>query len=189
MTEGISGRAFRDPDQYYSCALRALADEGYEKLTIKRLCSALDVTSGSFYYHFGSWRGFVEGLVDYVDASQSAVLAAHNFGEQDPLSDVRAVRDLTVALNHKAEAALRAWSLNDDTVRTGMHRIDDRRYKTVLKTVRRVAGNTRRSAVLADLGMAMLIGYQHMLYAGRTVDAERMFDQYVELVMSHRRVC
>lgn len=173
-------------DEYYRCALQVLSEDGHEGLSIGRLCSMLGVTSGSFYHHFGSWDGFVEALLDFEESRQVGVLRRRNFGTQGAHHDISMLRDLTVSLHHRAEAALRAWSLNNDIVRAGMGRIDDRRYKTVLRVVQEIVGDRRQAKLLTDLGTAMLIGYQQMVITGGVTAADVLFDEYVNLVFSHQ---
>jgi AcrR family transcriptional regulator len=173
-------------EQYYGCALQVLSDTGYESVNIGRLCTTLGVTSGSFYHHFGSWDGFVEALIDFEENRQVAVLRELNFGTMGPETDFAMLRDLTVSLNHRAEAALRAWSLSNDVVRAGMGRIDDRRYKTVVKVVREIVGNNKQATLLTDFGMAMVIGYQHMVITSDVTAADKLFDEFVNLVFSHK---
>jgi AcrR family transcriptional regulator len=174
-------------EQYYKCALEVLADEGHKSLNIGRLVKTLGVTSGSFYHHFGNWDGFVEALLDYEESRQANVLRQQNFGSDGADVDIDTLKNLTVSLNHRAEGALRAWSLSDDTVRKGMHRIDQRRYKTVRNVVREIVGDAKKAQLLTDLGMAMLIGYQQMVITGNVTGADLLFDEYVKLVFTYRR--
>jgi AcrR family transcriptional regulator len=174
-------------EQYFQCAVRILADEGYESLIIGRLVGALGVTSGSFYHHFGSWDGFVEALLDFEENRQVDILRRQNFGTGGAEADIATLRNLTVSLNHRAEAALRAWSLNSAIVRAGMGRIDARRYKTVHNVVRAIVGDTKKAKVLTDMGTAMLIGYQQMVVTGDVTSAELLFDEYVHVVFSYQR--
>ena len=110
--------------QYFDTALTILADTGFKGLNIGRLCETLGVTSGSFYHHFGSWQDFVDEFLAAWEGGQATVLRELDFGRGNWTSDVDAMRKLTLGLNHEAEAAIRAWSANDESVRVVQQRMD-----------------------------------------------------------------
>lgn len=175
-------------EAYFERAFEVLADDGYEALNIGRLCGALGVTSGSFYHHFGSWDGFVHALLAYEQNRQVSALKRQDFGTGGAQTDVATLLNLTIGLNHRAEAALRAWSLNNAVVRERMAQIDQSRHRTVFNVVHEIVGDRNKATALTDLGMAILIGYQHMTVAGQVTEAERLFQEYVVLVLGNHPV-
>src|SRR4051812_50185194 len=110
---------------YFEAALDVLARHGFTELNVGRLCRDLGVTSGSFYHHFGGWPGFVKQLLDHWENRQVLILRQRNFGTGGPSADFAELMDLTLGLPHAAEAAIRAWAMNDETVRTAQKRVDE----------------------------------------------------------------
>ncbi|ALE79138.1 hypothetical protein WY02_12605 [Pseudonocardia sp. AL041005-10] len=100
-------------EQYYDAAMSILAREGAAGLKIGPLCRSLGVTSGSFYHHFGGWAGFVRGLLRYWEAEQTDRIVELARATADPVERIDVVKQLTVALRHDAEAAIRAWAQID----------------------------------------------------------------------------
>lgn len=172
--------------QYFDTALTILADTGFKGLNIGRLCETLGVTSGSFYHHFGSWHDFVDEFLASWEGGQAKVLNELDFGRGTWTTDIDAMRKLTLGLNHEAEAAIRAWSANDETVRAVQQRMDALRGETVGRAVARVVADPHTAAVLTSFGLAMLVGYQQLSQSNKP-SIDEMLDEYVRLINSHIR--
>ncbi|MBB4685703.1 TetR/AcrR family transcriptional regulator [Amycolatopsis jiangsuensis] len=172
--------------QYFDTALAVLAADGFAGLTVGRLCRDLGVTSGSFYHHFGGWPGFVDSLLEFWAQRQVRILAAGHFGSAGPVADFAALMELTLGLPHEAEAAIRAWSMNDETVRAAQKRVDDARVRTVGRAVRGLIGDRALARTLTSLGLAMLVGHQQLLAEGTDSDLAALLAEYTRLVHSRR---
>ncbi|HJT96094.1 MAG TPA: TetR/AcrR family transcriptional regulator [Mycobacterium sp.] len=171
-------------DQYFEYGLQLLAESGFKDLTVGVLCSGLGVTSGSFYHHFGSWKGYVDALLDYWANRQVVILRQMSFGKGGS-DDVEKLRQLTLDLHHEAEAAIRAWGANDESVRAVQRRVDDARRKTVQKAIADVVGDKALAKALTSLGMSMLVGYQQLSAAGHRDDLAVLLDEFIRLIGSH----
>ncbi|MEV4055938.1 TetR/AcrR family transcriptional regulator [Amycolatopsis sp. NPDC049688] len=169
---------------YFGAALDLLAEHGFTELTVGALCRALGVTSGSFYHHFGGWPGFVAQLLDHWENRQVRILRERNFGTGGPSADFAALMDLTLGLPHEAEAAIRAWARNDETVRAVQKRVDDARVRTVGRVVEAIVGDCALARTLTSLGMAMLVGHQQLASAGEHGELTELLGEYTRLVHS-----
>lgn len=172
-------------EQYFESALEALAELGFTGLNIGMMCKKFGVTSGSFYHHFGSWHGFVDALLSYWENRQVVILRDVEFGAGPPEEDIESLRRLTLGLHHEAEAAIRAWAANDESVREVRNRVDDARRKTVYKAVLRVVGDRATAKVVTSLGMSMLVGYQQVAADGGYAPLDKLLDEFVRLIYSH----
>ncbi|MEC3982368.1 TetR/AcrR family transcriptional regulator [Amycolatopsis sp. H20-H5] len=171
--------------QYFETALDVLAESGFPGLTIGRLCAACGVTSGSFYHHFGGWPGFVVALLEFWEDRQALLLRELAFGTGGPEADFAALMRLTHGLRHRAEAAIRAWAMNEETVRAAQKRVDEARLKTVGKVIGGLVGDAVTAKVVTAFGMAMLVGHQQLASAGEDTDLGELLDEYTRLVHSH----
>ncbi|MGW4487547.1 TetR/AcrR family transcriptional regulator [Amycolatopsis sp. NPDC004368] len=174
-------------ERYFAAALDVLAADGFAGLNVGRLCRDLGVTSGSFYHHFGGWATFVDELLAFWENRQVLILAAGDFGTSDPTTDFAALMDLTLGLPHKAEAAIRAWAANDESVRAAQKRVDAARLKTVGRAVKDLVGDAALARTLTALGLAMLVGHQQLAAAGENGDLAELIAEYTWLV--HARRC
>ncbi|WP_433715754.1 TetR/AcrR family transcriptional regulator [Nocardia sp. CA-084685] len=174
-------------EQYFDTALEVLAELGFKGLNIGVLCRRLGVTSGSFYHHFGSWQGFVDALLEHWENRQVIILRTLNFNQGNPDDDIRAMSDLAAGLHHAAEAAIRAWAANDESVNLALKRVDESRRRTVHKSIKGVVGDEETTAVVTALGMSMLIGYQQIAAGGEDISLDQLLAQYARLIYSHAR--
>jgi AcrR family transcriptional regulator len=169
---------------YFDGALEVLAEHGFTELNVGRLCRGLGVTSGSFYHHFGGWPGFVEQLLEHWENRQVRILRERNFGAGGPAADFAALMDLTLGLPHEAEAAIRAWAMNDETVRAAQKRVDSARLRTVGRAVKGIVGDAELARTLTSLGMAVLVGHQQLASAGEHSELATLLAEYARLVHS-----
>ncbi|WP_433754757.1 TetR/AcrR family transcriptional regulator [Nocardia sp. CA-135398] len=174
-------------EQYFDTALEVLAELGFKGLNIGVLCRRLGVTSGSFYHHFGSWQGFVDALLEHWENRQVIILRTLKFNQGNPDDDIRAMSDLASGLHHAAEAAIRAWAANDESVNLALKRVDESRRRTVHKAIKGVVGDEETTAVVTALGMSMLIGYQQIAAGGEDISLDQLLAQYARLIYSHAR--
>lgn len=173
-------------EAYFAAALDVLAKHGFTELNVGRLCRALGVTSGSFYHHFGGWPGFVEALLVFWEHRQIRILREGSFGAGGPSADFAVLMDLTLGLHHEAEAAIRAWAMNDEAVGAVQKRVDEARLATVGKAVKGIVGDPALARTLTSLGMAMLVGHQQLAAAGEHSVLSDLLAEYTRLV--HSRV-
>ena len=175
-------------ERYFETALDALARVGFKDLNIRLLCTTLGVTSGSFYHHFGNWKGFVDALFAHWEHRQERILRDLAFGQRGPADDIEALRKLTLGLPQAAEGAIRAWGMNDRSVREVQHRVDHARQKTVEKAILRIVGDAKSARVVTSVGMAMLVGYQQLAVSGEDqADLEQMLNEYLERMVFSRQ--
>lgn len=175
-------RASVSKEQYFEGAFEQLAEVGFTGLNINSMCKALGVTSGSFYHHFGSWQGFVDAFLVYWEQRQEKILREMSFGQTGAEEDLKSLRKLTLGLHHGAEAAIRAWAMNDDAVRAVQKRVDRARRKTLSKSIERLIGEKSTAKSIATAGAAMLIGYQQMVASGEQASLEQILDELNLLV-------
>lgn len=171
-------------ERYFEAALDLLAESGFAGLNIGTLGKRLGVTSGSFYHHFDGWPGFVGALLEFWAQRQVRILRELDFGSGGPEADFAVLMSLTRGLRHRAEAAIRAWAANDETVRAAQKRVDDARVKTVGKVVADLIPDRRRAEVVTSLGLAMLVGYQQVAAGGGFTDLGEILDEYTRLVLA-----
>jgi AcrR family transcriptional regulator len=173
------------PEQYFQAAMAILAAEGAAGLKIGTLCRALGVTSGSFYHHFEGWPGFVAGLLEYWESEQTQRIARLAQANPEPFGRVDLLKQLATGLPHDAEAAIRAWATLDTEVDKVQRRVDAERQAVVQGVLAGVIEDQEAAAKLAELGMAILVGFQQL---GKPPDTERLaflFDEYQSLILRY----
>lgn len=115
-------------DDWIQAGFTVLADGGPNALRIGRLCEQLDVTKGSFYWHFtdmGEYRAALAnawgGLHDHRRRR------FEDIRETDPRARLKLMMQTLVRPDQSAlERSMRIWALTDPTVMESVQRSDRR---------------------------------------------------------------
>ena len=167
----------RSRDDYLATGLDLLADGGESAVTIAALCGRLGVTKGSFYHHFADVGAFHDALLGFWEE-----------GTRRAISEARAVADsrrrltvlkqLAVDAHHEAEGAIRAWGRSYEPAAAVVRRVDTAREAHLVESFRARGLSPARARRLARIGLATLIGTQHMEDPVDRRRLLRVFDEY-----------
>jgi AcrR family transcriptional regulator len=175
-------------DDYFAAALDVLATRGHGALKISSLCTAIGVTTGSFYHYFGSWDGFVEELLADWEQEKTQRIFALAAAEPDRVARVRKIKKLALTLPHEAETAIRAWGHTNPIVARVQRRVDQERLDAVRSVVLGVVPNRREAEQLAVMGISLLVGLQQWRSPVDRKELAHVLDDYEQLVISRATV-
>lgn len=104
-----------------------LRREGHGGLKADRLAKALNVTRGSFYWHFNSLKDFHTALLDTwrQDVTEAAITELSELPENRTQLTTLLSRSLKAPQD--AEAAMRSWALVDPLVAQALIEVDNLR--------------------------------------------------------------
>jgi AcrR family transcriptional regulator len=166
----------RKPD-YFEAGLELLASGGIGAVTISALCYRLGVTKGSFYHHFSSQTVFQDEILAYW-ATERADQLMPLIEAMDPIERLEALKRGAVALRHESESAIRAWARTNTAAAATQARVDHDREMHLAGFLADAGIPRERAALLARIGMSILIATQQL---ERPVDRKRLmaaFDEY-----------
>ena len=150
------------PADYYDAALELISVDGFDTLTIAKVCARLRITHGSFYHHFGGLAEFESGLIGHWEREHGSRLVEVAEQEPDPVARLSLLKSLSVDLPHGAEVAIRAWSANHPHARESQDRVDAARIATVQDTLLELGLGPDAAAQLARTCCAVLVGAQQL---------------------------
>jgi AcrR family transcriptional regulator len=169
-------------EDYFEAALDLVANEGFEALTIVRLCGALNVTAGSFYHHFRGSTDFLEALYGYWEDEHALRLVVEARAVQEPDARLTVLKTRAAQLPHASEAAIRAWSRSHPDVAAVQRRVDAARIEVVLDTLQELGLPLPQARLLADIAIAVLVGTQEIIHAdsrGHMTEVFAMLEQWL----------
>ena len=115
-------------DDWVKAGFEILAEEGITALKIDRLCSRLDVTKGSFYWHFSDIAGYratlIEAWGELRDDDRSHFADMSSIPPRERLSQM--MSSLLGARHWTLERAMREWARTDDAVAASVRAADQR---------------------------------------------------------------
>ena len=173
-------------DDWVAAGFEIIAEEGITALKIDRLCNRLEVTKGSFYWHFTDIAGYRATLVaawgELRDDDRRHFTGMSDLAPRERLSQMMSA--LAGARQWTLERAMREWARTDDAVAASVRAADQR----VLDAVRQAFVDHGFDAEDADLRanatFAAGIGFLHL--SGQTPNAKGLAhrERFLDLMLS-----
>lgn len=166
-------------------ALAALAEGGIDAVRVERLAKVLDVSKGSFYWHFADRAELLSALLDLWDRDFTQQLIDNAAGLPSARQRVEALArealDTTVMgvdVAH-AEAAVHAWAAQDVKAAERMRAAEEVRVNYLRTELKTLGLSVSQATTMAKILYLALIG----LYAARRYNPELADDDaYLKLV-------
>ncbi|MGX9788961.1 TetR/AcrR family transcriptional regulator [Mycobacterium sp. MMS18-G62] len=177
------GRRLTDED-WIQTGFVILAETGPNALRVDALCKRLNVTKGSFYWHFADMQTYRTALID--------AWANLNDEHRRPFEDMRDVeprerlalmlRTWVTPQQWDLERAMRAWALTDETVLASVQRSDRRILRAITQAFADVGflpeDAALRATVLVATGIGFLQGSTSVGYA-----LEEMRERFLDFML------
>lgn len=173
-------------DDWIQAGFDVLAEGGPNALRIGRLCERLDVTKGSFYWHFPSRDALLQAALERWERVEQEEV----FGQLEAIADPRErLRALFQLVAHEAKSHViyseLLKALDHPAVAPVIGRVSQRRFEWLAASFRQ-AGLSRTDAQhRARLAYAAYVGF---LQLGMQLRQTRLqhdeFEAYVEHVMA-----
>jgi AcrR family transcriptional regulator len=169
-------------DDWLDAAFRAAVEHGFDGVRVLTLADTLQVTRGSFYWHFKDHATLIEAL---VERWQSRELEAHqrleHAGSADPAQALEILLDQALAHggedldNMRFELALRALGRRDTHVASLMRNMDDLRIALFKRKFMALVQDDKTAAELATLFYLSVVGSFHALIQPHMRSASKQF--------------
>ena len=124
-----------DAQAWIAAAFDALAAGGIDALRVEPLAKALDITKGSFYWHFADRRALIDAMLTSWAAGRIAAIRAQALDRGAPAAVLRALVDL---YTHRAntrglaiELAIRSLARSDGEAARAVRSVDRERLRQV----------------------------------------------------------
>ena len=143
LLESVARRGSKPREQqqlarldWLQCALQLFVNEGIDALRITRLADELNVTRGSFYWHFDNREDLVEALVTFWQAKNTTGIC-EPFDQADSLdSGILSYFAATIEgarFDPRLDLAIREWARRDTRIR----QLVDSEDRTRIDSIRR----------------------------------------------------
>jgi AcrR family transcriptional regulator len=172
-------------DDWIQAGFAILAEEGIKALKIDRLCRRLDVTKGSFYWHFTDIAGYRTALVQaWGEMRGDDRRDLNELAQMPPRERLSEMMSSLVSPRHWIlERAMREWARTDPAVAASVHAADLR----VLAAVRQAFLDYGFSAADADLRagatFAAGVGFLHLAGPQPSARATASRDGFLDIML------
>ena len=147
---------------WVEAALAALAAGGIDAVRVEPLAKALDVTKGSFYWHFADRRALLEAVLAHWSQGRRAAIRQQADLPGDPGARLRHLAGLyTERANPRGlaiELAIRALARNDVEAARAVRAVDLERLKIVSGLFAGLGWNAAQAQARAVLFYSYLFG-------------------------------
>ncbi len=108
--------------------LTVLVESGVEAVRVEPLAKLMNVTKGSFYWHFKSRGELLEALLqEWVNRDTDSIIEQVEEEGGDASAKLLNLLELAVQDDGKLENAIRAWATNDSKAAMILAQVDERR--------------------------------------------------------------
>ena len=162
-------------EDWYLQALEMLADHGAMNFPIKAIARRLQITYGSFYYHFDSADAFYRGLLNYWHCEVLVKTAQEHLKSPDP-----SLESLMVTLTERSmpayDIAIRDWAKSYPPAAKAIKKADTYRMKVSKLSFEKRGVDSTSATIRGDMVITMHLGnLQHP-------DPERRTENYREFI-------
>jgi AcrR family transcriptional regulator len=174
MTAPDSSSRRLTADDWIQAGFELLAEGGPNALRIGSLCDRLDVTKGSFYWHFTDMPAYRAALTSAWGSMHDE--RRRRFDRMQGVAPRQRLADMMLTLvrpDHWAlERAMRVWALTDEGVHASVQRSDGRVMRAVRQAFMDYGFTEEEAALRSGVLLAAGIGFLHSVNASKDVPAE-----------------
>lgn len=114
--------------EWIDAGLGALARDGIDAVRIERLAPVLNVTKGSFYWHFKDRNALLEALLEaWQSRATTAIIDAVEAKGGDARTKLANLFTIVSLIDGPLDRAIRSWAMQDGTATTALQEVDRRR--------------------------------------------------------------
>ncbi|WP_242043553.1 TetR/AcrR family transcriptional regulator [Leptolyngbya sp. FACHB-671] len=166
--------------------LKVLAEKGVESVRVEPMAQLLNVTKGSFYWHFKNREELLEAILqDWVSRETDSIIEQVEVAGGDASTKLLYLFELAIQDDGQVEHAIRSWAANDSKVALLLEQVDQRRL-SYTKTLFLELGFTPFEAMVrARMVYYALIG--EFTVGTRTNPSERLAEVRLQHLILTRR--
>lgn len=122
-------------ESWVVCAFDTLYKEGIDQVRIERLAKKLNVTKGSFYWHFKNRPDLLDALIEYWDLEMTKTVVENALlFHGEPVQRIfSTLRDIISNERTKHDPAVRAWANHDIKAEKYVEKVDNLRLTFLIE--------------------------------------------------------
>jgi AcrR family transcriptional regulator len=166
--------------------LKVLAENGVETVRVEPLAKLLNVTKGSFYWHFKNREELLEAILqEWVNRETESIIEQVEASGGDASAKLLQLFELAIQDEGQVENAIRAWAANDFRVAAVLDQVDQRRLDYTKNLFLDVGFAPFEATVRARMVYYSLIG--ESVLGTRTNRAERLAEMHLQHLILTRQ--
>lgn len=164
--------------RWLTAGLQTLAESGPEALRIMPIAAQLQVTKGSFYWHFKNLEDYRTAVLDEWERYYTGdAIACLDHDGIEPNEKLRTWIVGAAYADLRLERAVRSWALNNPAVTEVRKRVDAKRIAFLIKLLGDVGWPPASAQTLGQWTYCAWLGFA-------ALDDARFTDQQLKLILS-----
>ncbi len=160
-------------EDWVDAAWKALGESGVEGVRVERLARSLNVTKGSFYWHFKNRQALIDALLDRWFGLREEDRPDFVVSTPDPAERLWKVIERGITRGTRGQAAaLRLWAQKNRSVAERIARADNYRRHFFTEQFRALGFDDSAAELRADLYMATITA--EFLHSGGHDERDRL---------------
>jgi AcrR family transcriptional regulator len=171
---------------WINLGLKVLAESGVEAVRVEPLAKLLNVTKGSFYWHFKNREELLEAILqEWVNRETDSIIEQVETASGNASAKLLHLFELAIQDDGQVENAIRAWAANDSRVAAILDQVDQRRFDYTKNLFLEVGFAPFEATVRARMVYYSLIG--EFVLGAQTDRAERLAEIHLQHLILTRR--
>lgn len=165
---------------------RRLEAEGIDSVRVESLAKDLQVTKGSFYWHFGNREDLLKAMLEeWRESATLAVIAQTEAAGPEPLLRIEHLWVLSrEGFNGRLEMALRSWGSTDTIVSKAIESVDSERIGYLRRLLRASGFEPAATEARAFLLYSTLLGNHLLPDSHGRFSRKRVLEEVLALLIS-----
>jgi AcrR family transcriptional regulator len=144
---------------WIECGLEVLADSRIEAVKVEPLAKLLNVTKGSFYWHFKNREELLDAILqEWVRLETNSIIDRVEELGGDAKKKLLNLFEIAIDDDGRVENAIRAWASKDSKVANILDRVDKRRLEYTRDLFLQIGFTSTQAIVRARMAYYALVG-------------------------------
>ncbi len=158
---------------WLNIGIQTLIEKGIEAVRVEPLAKLLNVTRGSFYWHFKNRDDLLEEILNEWEARNTKNIIEQIEGlNSSPSAKLLSLLEIAAEDNNLLEKAVRVWSVNDARAVGAIARIDQQRLDYLQNLFLQLGFSEIDSKVRAQIAYSVRLGW--FVMASSSYASERL---------------
>jgi AcrR family transcriptional regulator len=158
---------------WLNIGIQALVEKGVETVRVEPLAKLLNVTRGSFYWHFKNRDDLLEEILREWEARNTKSIIEQIEGlNSSPVAKLLSLLEIAAEDDNLLEKAVRVWSVNDARAAVAIARVDEQRLDYLQNLFLQLGFSELDSKVRAQIAYSVRLGW--FVMASSSYASERL---------------
>ncbi len=178
-----------DRQAWITLGLQTLVAKGIDAVRIDPLAKQLQVTRGSFYWHFKNHEELLVAMLqEWKTINTQQIIEEVEAIGPNPDQKLRSLFEIAAQDDNQLEKAMRVWAANDDRAAMEIAQIDRQRLEYLESLFRQLGFAAPEAQVRARVAYSFRLGWFVMPSAAEPVDSpkERLRQRLTEIRLVYK---